>query len=162
MFGKDRERSLRRSSAQARAPGSPLSKQIEADFVVSWISEESNGERTRGSFQTIVHFDLAEAFALLPLTGSEAKNRLSLLRMFSCAVAQRFKNAIERQGYARVTRLRGKLDGAVFDDMMEELCAHRLIEETPPPKYVRQRAKYWKLTDLGIQRMVPRPPPRKK
>ena len=34
--------------------------------------------------------------------------------------------------------------------------------ETPPPKYVRQRAKYWKLTELGAQRMAHRTRPPEK
>ncbi|HUS36959.1 MAG TPA: hypothetical protein VM680_16560 [Verrucomicrobiae bacterium] len=129
---------------------------IEADFVVSWTSEERAGEKAAVSFQTVITLDLDETFAQLALRPGEAKNRISLLRMFSDSVAQRFKSAIERRGYARVTRLRGKMDGAVFNDIMERWRAEGLIEESSPPKYVRQRATYWRLTELGTTRQAQR------
>jgi hypothetical protein len=158
VFGKNREKSSRKSAPRsAREPHLP--KPFEADFIVSWTSEERDGESARVSFQTVVTLDLAEAFALLALKPAEPKNRISLLKMFSDLVAQRFKSAIERRGYGRVTRLRGKMDGAVFDEMMEQLRTQGLIEESSPPQYVRHRTKYWKLTDKGAARLAERPPP---
>ena len=155
VLGKDRERSSRKSAPRG-ARETHLRKPFEADFIVSWTSEERDGENARVSFQTVVTLDLAGAFALLALKPGEPKNRISLLKMFSDAVAQRFKSAIERRGYGRVTRLRGKMDGAVFDEMMEQLRGQGLIEESSPPQYVRHRAKYWKLTKEGVARLAQR------
>jgi hypothetical protein len=158
VLGKDRDR--RRSSAAPRgARKSSLQEKIEADFVVSWTSEERDGKDAQVSFQTIVNLDLAEAFAFLAPKLGAPKNRISLLKMFCDSVALRFKSAIERRGYGRVTKLRGKMDGAVFDQIMERLRTQGLIKENPPPKYVRQRTKYWTLTELGAKRLAEQAPP---
>jgi hypothetical protein len=158
VFGKHSERSSRKS-AQRGARETHSHKTIEADFVVSWTSEERDGEKAAVSFQTVVPLDLHETFALLALKPGEAKNRISLLKMFSDSIAQRFKTAIGRRGYARVRRLRGKMSGVVFDEIMEGWRVEGLIEESSPPKYVRHRTKYWRLTELGATRLARRASP---
>lgn len=71
--------------------------------------------------------------------------------MFSDSVAAQFTPAIDRQGYNKARRVRGKLDPAVFNRIMENLGANGWIKVTDAPKYVRQKGRYWMLTPAGEQ-----------
>jgi hypothetical protein len=148
----DRKKAGRRKTASGT--GQPASNDLlEAAIEISWLSEEGNGTRSKVSFRTIVKLTYSEALSHLRLKAGEPRNRVTVLKMFSDAVAAGFREAIERQGYSKVIRVHGKVDGAAFDEIMAALEKRGLVMEAEAPVYVKQRSKYWQLSSLGAKRL---------
>ena len=154
MVSEDRKKAAERRKAGTSGTGRPASNEIiEVGIEISWLSEEANKTRSKVSFRTIVQMTYGEAVAHLRLKPGEAKNRVTLLKMFSDSVAARFRETIERQGYSKVVRVHGKVDGASFDELMAGLETRGLVTKAEAPLYVKQRAKYWQLSASGAERI---------
>ena len=130
---------------------------VEIEIIVSWSGEEKDGEEFKGSILTRVRLTWDGALAHLSLKGEEARNRISLLKMFANSVAGRLRPAMERHGYTKIKHLTGKIEAAVFDKIIEELQGRGYVRAADPPKYVRQARKYWRLTGKAIQRLAELP-----
>jgi hypothetical protein len=132
---------------------SASTEQIEAGIEISWLTEEPNGTRSKVSFRTIVELTYREALSHLRLKPGEPRNRVTLVKMFSDSIAARFRKTIEQQGYSKVVRVHGKVDGASFDEVMGALERRGSVIQAEPPKYVKQRSKYWQLSPAGAKRL---------
>ena len=153
MVSEDRKKAAERRKAGTSGTGRPASNEIiEVGIEISWLSEEANKTRSKVSFRTIVQMTFSEAVSHLRLKPGEAKNRVTLLKMFSDSVAARFRETIERQGYSKV-RVHGKVAEASFDELMAALETRGLVTKAEAPLYVKQRAKYWQLSASGAERM---------
>jgi hypothetical protein len=126
---------------------------IEAAIAISWVEGGPGITPAKVSFRTIVWLKWEVLLRCLPLTEGVAKNRVTLLKTLSNAVAAQFRDAIERTGKAKIEQLRGRLDGAAFDAIVGRLEAAGIIARVEGPKYVRQRSTYWALTAEGARRV---------
>lgn len=144
VAGGDRKRDERETET---VTGEPFEMPIE----ISWLTEEANGTRSMVSFRTIVRLTSAEALSHLKLKVGAPRNRVTLVKMFSDSVAAGFRQTIERQGYSKVIRVRGKIDRASFDEVMAALERRGLVIEAEAPAYVKQRSKYWQLSRTGAE-----------
>lgn len=122
---------------------------FEMPLEISWVAEEQPGVATKVSFLTLVTLRWEEALAHMHLTESKGENRVTLSRLFTNSVAARFKPAIQQKGQGKIKRVGGHIDRAVFDLVMEQFEKRGWIEATQAPKYVKQRSRYWKLTESG-------------
>ena len=89
----------------------------------------------------------------LPLVEGVPKNRVTLLKTLSNAVARQFRDAIDREGKSGVQQLKGRLEGAAFVEIVRRLEAGGIVEQVEGPKYVRQRSTYWTLTAEGAKQV---------
>lgn len=142
----DRGQDERGAAAQHEAGGLPDSQgTFELRVRISSSVREQNGQESKFSFQTIIVLKLADAVQHLRLKPGEAKNRLTLLKALANSLAAQFRPAIEKRGDVAVTRIMGKIDRAVFDQLIEAMAREGLIVEAESPKYVKQTMKYWRL-----------------
>ena len=153
MVSADRKKPERRTTGTNRTEPLASEEIIELGIEISWVTEEPNKARSKVSFRTIVKLTYDEALSHLRLKPGKARNRVTLVKMFSDSVAAGFRNTIERQGYSKVVRVHGKVDGASFDEVMAALETRGLVTEAEPPIYVKQRAKYWKLSPSGEKQL---------
>lgn len=152
MVSEDRKKAERRKSgSETGRAGS--NEDVEVGIEISWLSEEANGTRSKVSFRTIVKLTWEKALSYLKFKPGGPRNRVTLMKMFSDSVAEGFRKTIERQGYSKVLRVRGKVDRASFDEIMAELERRGLVVEAERPLYVKQRAKYWQLSPSGAKRL---------
>ena len=146
MAGIDREEKGGRRREELNGAEAALSGgMVEVPIVVSWESSGEEGEKEKISFQTIVRLSVQEAVSHLRLKSGEAKNRVTLLRSFASSVAARFKGAIQERAERKLIRVSGKVDAGDFEEILETLAREGLVVEAEPPKYVKQRVKYWRL-----------------
>ena len=131
---------------ESAAPDQP----IHARLLLSWTAEKA-GETSQRSVVTTVRLTLDEALLHLPLTGDVARNRVTLLKMFSTSLARQFKHEIEAKASTRVV---AKFDANAFARLLELLENSGFIESAPPPPYVKQAGNYWKLTPQGIRHIA--------
>lgn len=122
---------------------------FEMPLEISWVAEEQPGVPTKVSFLTLVTLTWEEALRHMHLLDSKGENRVTLSRLFTNAVAARFKPAIAQKGKGKIKRVSGHIDPSVFDSVIEQLQKRGWIEATEAPKYVKQRSRYWKLTQTG-------------
>jgi hypothetical protein len=128
-------------------------KPIEASITISWLEPKVGGLPNKISFRTIVSLKWADLLKHLPLVEGVSKNRVTILKMLSNAVAGQFRDAIERDGKSSVGQIRGRLDAASFDEIMQRLEGEGIINQVEGPKYVRQKSTYWTLTAKGAKRI---------
>lgn len=126
--------------------------EIEVPLVVSWTAEEIPGHLSKVAYSTRVRLTWEDTLAELPLKAGEAKNRITLLKMFGDALAGRLKGMIEAQGRSKIGRLHGKVEAATFDKIIAGLTERGWIEVTTSPQYVKQRSTYWRLSLEGTRR----------
>ena len=118
---------------------------FEIPITVSWLDLGKTGH-SKESFATRVRLTWGELIHHLPLNAGESNNRLGLMRIFSNSIARSFKRRIEQSAVGRIVRLHGKIDGKIFDKILETLIAQQRLTPVSPPKYVKARRPYWKLT----------------
>ena len=125
-------------------------KPIEAAIAISWVEAEVGNAPAKVSFRTIVWLEWDALLRALPLKEGAAKNRVTLLKALSNALALQFRDAIDRQGQGVVRQLRGRLDGEAFEEIMDRLEKAGIVARVEGPKYVRQKSTYWSLTPAGV------------
>jgi hypothetical protein len=147
---KEADRDSEDNPTEAPSTGMSISENaFEMPLEISWVGEEQPGVATKVSFLTLVTLTWEEALGHMHLLESKGENRVTLSRLFTNAVAARFKPAIQQKGKGKIKRVSGHIDSTVFDRVIEELQKRGWIEPAESPKYVKQRSRYWKLTETG-------------
>ena len=124
---------------------SASSNHFDVPITVFFRRRERIDEESDQSFQTKVSLKSADALEHLCLTPGKTQNRVTLLKRFANSVAAGFRAAIEKRDGAKIVRVTGKIDSIVFRQVVETLEREGLIVQAEPPKYVKQRIKYWRL-----------------
>jgi hypothetical protein len=130
------------------------SESVDLTITVSWQAAERGAQLSKQSFTTLVTLTWPEILLLLGMEPGKPKNRNTLWRLFSNSIAARFRSAIQRQGYARVSRLTGKIEPAEFDRILATLETAGYLQPAQKPAYVKQRTTYYQLTPLAIERIA--------
>ena len=130
-----------------------LEAPIEAAIAISWMESAPGKVAAKVSFRTIVWVKWDLLLRALPLKEGAAKNRVTLLKALSNALALQFRDAIDRQGKGVVRQLKGRLDAKAFDEIMERLESAGVVARVDGPKYVRQKSTYWTLTAEGARKV---------
>ena len=94
MVSADRKKAERRTTGTSRTEPLASEEIIELGIEISWVTEEPNKARSKVSFRTIVKLTYVEALSRLRLKPGEARNRVTLVKMFSDSVAAGFRNTI--------------------------------------------------------------------
>lgn len=134
---------------QENRSGESAADFIEGRLLVSWVSKKGDGGQTHRSIIIKAQLTYEEALVLLPLDGVLARNRLTLLKMFSTALAKWYGGDIEAKNAGG--RISGKFDSTAFERIVSGLEQRGWVTRVPPPGYVKQTGNYWRLTARGLQ-----------